>query len=90
MISKQDIEKLKCAIGSTDDLEHTMGVKSKSISLLVNTVPVSKQTSILDDNKYGPHNRLHWAFSRTQFPNLSRTLSTESDTNTSIWVQTME
>jgi hypothetical protein len=31
----------------------------------------------LDDNKYGPGNRPHWALSRTRFPNLIKALNTE-------------
>ena len=75
VISKQDIEVLNRATGSTDDQEHEKGVKSKSVLLPVKTV--AKQRNVLDDNKYGPGNRPHWALSRTRFPNLSRALNTE-------------
>ena len=70
---------MKCAIGSTDNQEHKRGTKSKYILSPVKTV--AKRRSVLDDNKYGPGNRSYWALSRTQFPNLSRALNTESDIN---------
>jgi hypothetical protein len=75
LISKQDIEVLRRAIGSDENQEHKKGVKSKSISPSVNTV--AKRRSVLDDNKYGPGNRPHWALSRTRFPNLIKALNTE-------------
>ena len=62
IISKQDINVLRRAIGPTEDQEHETDVKSKSISP-VNTV--AKQRSVLDDSRYGPGNRPHWALSRT-------------------------
>ena len=37
---------------------------------------------VLDDNRYGPGNRPHWALSRTRFPNLIRALNTEPDMDT--------
>ena len=80
IISKQDIDVLWRAMGPVEDQEHKMGVKSKSISPPVNTV--AKRRNVLDDDRYGPGNRPHWAFSRTRFPNLSRALNTEPDTNT--------
>ena len=71
---------LKRAIGSTDDQEHKKGVKSKSILPPVETV--AKQRSVLDDNRYEPDDRPHWALSRTGFPNLIRALNTKSDIDT--------
>ena len=65
---------------STGNQEHKKGVKSKLISPPVKTV--AKQRIVLDDNSYGPDNRLHWAFSRTHLPNLLRALTTESNMNT--------
>ena len=47
MISKQDSDMPKCAIGSADDQEYKTGVKSKLISPPVNTV--AKRRSVLDD-----------------------------------------
>ena len=78
--SKQDINMLRCAIGPAEDQEHKTGVKNKSISPPVNTV--AKRRSVLDDNRYGPGNRPHWALSRTRFPNLMRALNTEPDMDT--------
>ena len=80
MISNQDIDVLKCASRSADNQEHKTGVKSKSISLPVNTV--AKQRSVLDDNIYGPGNRPHWALNRTRLPNLSWALKRKPDMNT--------
>ena len=57
VISEQDIEVLKRAIGSTDEQKHKKGVKGKLILLPVKTV--AKQRSTLDDNKYGPGNKPH-------------------------------
>ena len=67
-------------IGSTDNQEHEKGVNNKSSLPPVNTV--AKRRSVLDDNKYGPGNRPHWALSRTQVLNLIRALNTEPDMNT--------
>ena len=80
VISKQGIDVLKHAIGSADNQEPRMVVKSKSISSPVNRL--AKQRNVLDDNSYGPGNIPHWAPSRTQFPSLSRALNTEPDMNT--------
>ena len=52
VISKQDIEVLKRAIGSTDNQEHEKDVKSESILPPVQTV--AKRRSVLDDKKYAP------------------------------------
>ena len=79
IISRQAIEVLRRAIGPTEDQEKKMDVMSKLISL-VNTVP--KRRSVLDDNRYGPDNRPHWALSRIRFPNLVRALNTELDMDT--------
>ena len=80
VISKQDIDALKCAMWSIDDQEHKKSVKSKLISPPVKTV--AKQRSVLDDNRYGPGNRPHWAISRIRFPNLIKALNMEPDINT--------
>ena len=80
IISKQDIDVLRRAIGPAEDREHKTGVKSKSISPPVNTV--TKRRRVMDDNIYGPGNRPHWALSRTRFPNLIRVLNTEPDMDT--------
>ena len=80
VISKQDIEVLKRAIGSTDNQEHKKGVKSKSILPRVKTI--AKQRSVLDDTKYDPGNRPHCALNRTQFPNLITAVNAEPDMNT--------
>ena len=80
IISKQDIDVLRHAIGPVEDQEHKTGVKSKSISQPVNTV--AKQRSVLDDNRYVPGNKPHWVLSRTQFPNPIRALNTEPYMNT--------
>ena len=80
IISKQDSNVLRRAIGPAEDQEHKTGAKSKSISPHVNTV--AKQRSVLDDNRHGPGNRSHWALSRTRFPNLIRALNTEPDMDT--------
>ena len=74
------MEVLKRAIGSTDNQEHKTVVKSKSILPPINRV--AKRRSDLDDNKYGPGNRPHWALRRTRFPNLIRALNTEPDMST--------
>ena len=87
ILSKQDIDVLRRAIGPAEDQEHKTGVKSKSISPSVNTL--AKRSSVLDDNRYGPGNRPHWALSRTQFPNLIRALNTEPDMNTRKWVSSL-
>ena len=79
IISKQDIDVLRRAIGPAEEQEHKTDVNSKSISP-VNTV--AKRRSVLDDNRYGPGNRPHWALSRTRFPNLIRALNTEPDMDT--------
>ena len=55
VLSKQDINVLRRAIGPAEDQEHKTGVRSKSISPPVNTVP--KLRSVLDDRRYGPGNR---------------------------------
>ena len=57
MIPKQYIDVLKCAMVSTDDEEHTKGIKSKSISSPVKSV--AKQSRVFGDNRYGPGNRPH-------------------------------
>ena len=62
IISKQDINVPRRAIGPTEDQEHKTDVKSKLISP-VNTVV--KRRSLLDDKIYGPGSRPHWALSRT-------------------------
>ena len=77
IISKQDIDVLRHVIGPAEDQEHKTGVKSKLISPPVKTV--AKRRSVLDDNRYGPGNRPHWALSRTRFPDLIRALNTEPD-----------
>ena len=56
IISKQDTGVLRCAIGPAEDQEYKTAVKSKLITLPVNIV--AKQRSVLDDNRYGPGNRL--------------------------------
>ena len=63
ILYKQDIDVLRRVVGPTKDQEYKTGVKSESISLHVNTVV--KQRSVLDDSRYGPGNRPHWALSRT-------------------------
>ena len=71
---------LRRTIGPAEDQEHKTGVKSKSIASSVN--PVANQRSVLDDNRYGPGNKPHWALSRTLFSNLIRALNTEPNMNT--------
>ena len=80
VISKQDIEVLKRAMGSTDDQKRKKDVKSKSI--LPPVKAIAKQRSVLDDTRYEPGNRPHWALSRNRFQNLIRALNTEPDMNT--------
>ena len=84
VISKQDMDVLKRAMGSDNIQENKKDVNSKSILPTVNTV--AKQRSVLDDNKYGPGNRPHLALRKTRFENLSRVLNTEPDMNTRKWV----
>ncbi len=57
--------------------ENEKDVKSESISPAVNTV--AKQRSVLNDNKYSPGNRPHWALNKTRFPNLIKALNKEPD-----------
>ena len=63
MIPKQDTDVLKRAMGSTDSQEHKKSVMSNLILPPVETV--AKQRSVLDDNRYGPGNRIYWTPSRT-------------------------
>ena len=35
--------------------------------------------SLLNDNRYGPGNRPHWALNKTRFPNLIKALNEEPD-----------
>ena len=37
---------------------------------------------LLNDNKYGPGNRSHWAITKTRFPNLIKALSKEPNMGT--------
>ena len=50
-------------MGSDNTQENKKDVKSKSILPAVNTV--AKRRSVLNDNKYGPGNRPHWALSKS-------------------------
>ena len=75
IISKQDMDVLKRAMGSDNIQENKRDVNSKSILPAVNTV--AKQRSVLNDNKYGPGNRPHWALNKTRLPNLIKALNTE-------------
>ena len=36
-------------------------------------------TILLNDNRYGPGNRPHWALNKTRFPNLIKALNEEPD-----------
>ena len=77
IISKQDLDVLKRAMGSDNMQKNKKDVKSKSISPAVNTV--AKRRSVLNDNRYGPGNRPHWALNKTRFPNLIKALNEEPD-----------
>ena len=77
VISKQDMDVLKQSMGSDDVQENKRDVNSKSILPAVNTV--AKRRSVLDDNRYGPGNRPHWAINKTRFPNLIKALNKEPD-----------
>ena len=68
---------LKRAMGSDNIQENKRDVNSKSILPAVNTV--AKRRSVLNDNKYGPGNRPHWALNKTRFPNLIKALNEEPD-----------
>ena len=80
MISKQDMDVLKRMMGSGDIQENKRDANSKPILPAVNTV--AKRRSVLDDNKYGPGNRPHWAINKTRFPNLIKALNQEPDMGT--------
>ena len=77
IISKQDLDVLKRAMGSDNMQKNKKDVKSESISPAVNTV--AKRRSVLNDNRYGPGNRPHWALNKTRFPNLIKALNEEPD-----------
>ena len=40
---------------------------------------VNYLNKVLNDNRYGPGNRPHWALNKTRFPNLIKALNEEPD-----------
>ena len=71
---------MRCVGGTAGAPETGGGDMGRGLAPLPSRPPCCRQ--LLDDNRYGPGNRPHWALSRTQFPNLIKALNTELDMDT--------
>ena len=63
--------------GHLDSIIDQHGLKRNQAALSLRII-----LNLLDDNRYGPGNRSHWALNKTRFPNLIKALNQEPDMST--------